>query len=320
MNLRCPKCGRVGLYETNPGTYGCPWLDCKLKGYVPKKEIYNGDAITLEEKELHKKIMKGIEKITIPELSCIVAYAKSPDPQRDEATTKLINCFLAQRFRKFELIVVEFAKDGIGKFPYGWIVDKHIILQDDRPFNKSWLMNVGARVATTNNLIFHDADVLFGKDYLEKINEFRKTHVLFSGWSSFRCMPGRDNPHMRIHVPRTISCLIGAWFCNKDYYWNTFGGYNEDYFGYGREDSDIWHRATYLLDGIPVMDYPLVHYYHNWHPDSGPNPLIREDKRANAILEKCMKNPEEIRQMLLKVKLGNMEHPTLIHDENYETE
>ena len=181
-------------------------------------------------------------------------------------------------------------------------------------------MNVGAREAKYDHLIFHDADVLFGKNFLQEVANMTQEYKIFSCWSTFRCMPGRDNPYMRIHVPSTIRCLIGAWYCEKDYFFNILGGYNEDYFGYGREDSDIWHRAHYLTKatgGIPVMDYPLVHYYHNWHPDNGANPLDRQDKRANAILEKVMANPDEVRQMLLKVKIGNKKHPTIIHDMDY---
>ncbi|KKL18245.1 hypothetical protein LCGC14_2477470, partial [marine sediment metagenome] len=138
-------------------------------------------------------------------------------------------------------------------------------------------------------------------------------------WSQYRLLPGRDNPYLRIHTPRTISCLVACWYCNKDYFWDIFGGYNEDYYGYGREDSDIWHRAKALLGEIPNLDYCLVHPYHHWHPDNGANPLDRDNKRGNAILKKCMEKPEEIRQMLLakKDELGNIEHPTFIHGENY---
>ena len=101
---------------------------------------------------------------------------------------------------------------------------------------------------------------------------------------------------------------------------NVFGGYNEDYFGYGREDSDIWYRANHLLNcKIPYLGYPLVHYYHHWHPDNGPNPLNREDKHANVLLDITMRKPEEVIRRLLLVKnmLGNKESPTLIYPENY---
>ena len=310
MNYTCPQCRRIGIIKLENGKYHCPYLDCKYEGkdivnYVTHNALHN----------VRKKQQTDIK------LSCILAYAKSPDPQRDEALLALMHCFNNQTYSysNWELIVVEHVRkeENKGQFPYKDLVDKYIRIVDDRPMNKSWIMNVGAREANYDHLIFHDADVLFGKNYLQEVANFIPEHKLFSGWSTFICMPGRDNPYMRIHVPKTIRCLIGAWGCEKDYYFHVFGGYNEDYFGYGREDSDIWHRATALLGKIPVMDYSLVHYYHNWHPDNGANPLIREDKRANAILERVMANPDEIRKMLLQVKIGNKEHPTLLHNMDY---
>jgi len=321
MTHTCPNCGRIGIIKRKDSLeiWHCPWLDCKYEGNGPKKYEPILDKLKYGNVVSYEHLESAQNNGCLPKMSCIIPFAKSLDPQRDNALKLLFDCFHNQTFQDFEIIVVEHRRDNSwGSFPY--LVDKHIVVVDNRPFNKAWCCNVGAKVAKTENLVFHDADVLFGQDYLQKVYDFSAYHDLFSGWSSFRCMPGKDNPYLRIHVPKTIHCLVGAWYARKSFFWNTFGGWNEDYFGYGREDSDTWHRARYVCGGkVANLDYSLVHYYHNWHPPNGPNPLNLNDDRGNAILKTCMNTPEEIVKKLLAVKdrLGNPDHPTPLFGENY---
>ncbi|KKN19672.1 hypothetical protein LCGC14_0943400 [marine sediment metagenome] len=293
----CPKCKRQVYNEVKHGNFKCPWMSCgKGKEIVTPIDITNNSN---------------------PELSLIIAYSYSEDKNRQKALELLIHNINKQKFTNFEVIAIEQAVlnlDNKNSFPYKHLVDKYILLKDpkQRPFNKSWVMNVGARYASTDNLLFIDADILFESDFLQKINNNIPYFKLFKCWSQYECMSGRDNPYTRIHTQDTISCLIGVWYCEKKYYFNVLGGYNENYFGYGREDNDIWQRARYLLNQIPCINYSLSHYYHHWHEANGANPYNVNDKEGDRVLKITNSNPQKVINILTTTNIGQLESPTLI--------
>jgi predicted glycosyltransferase involved in capsule biosynthesis len=262
-------------------------------------------------------------------LSLIIAYTYSKDENRLEGLRALMQSIKSQTYKNFETIVVE---DTQGRkessFPFGNEVNKVITITDPehRKFNKSWIMNVGAREAATDNLLFIDSEISFGLDFLQKVIEFAQNKQFFNCWSEYICMVGRDNPNERRHFfPKTIRAMIGIFFSKRDFFFNVLGGYNENYFGYGGEDNDIFHRAKFIFENnnikyeenfwerfettIPVMNYTIYHHYHHWHPPEGPNPLCpnRED-----ILINTFKNTQKIIDKLIKTNIGNLKCPTLI--------
>ena len=251
-------------------------------------------------------------------LSLIIAYTHSVDVGRLNGLTKLIESIQSQSYKNFETIVVE---DTQGRdkplFPFSNKVNKVITISDPegRKFNKSWVMNVGARVSTTENLLFVDADVIFGQDFLQKVTNYAPRKKLFNCWSEYHIMPGRDNPDKRTHYfPTTFKALVAVFYSTKDFFFNELGGYNEDYFGYGGEDNDIYTRSQFLLGEIPTMPYSLEHTYHDWHPSNSAMPL---SSRRMEILNKTLANPLEIINKLKKTEIGNLRYPTLIGESMY---
>lgn len=258
-------------------------------------------------------------------VSLIIAYTYSKDEHRLNGLKALMNSIKSQTYRNFETLVVEDRQGhNISRFPFRSEVDRVITISDpkNRKFNKAWLMNVGAREATTDNLFFIDAELSFGPDYLEKAVELIKRTPFFNGWSEYVCMPGRDNPKERRHYfekdRRTIHAMIGIFFSKKDFFFNKLGGYNENYFGYGGEDNDICYRARFIFDkasaekcvtSIPSLPYTVYHNYHHWHPVDGANPLC---PNRDEILEVTYAKPEEIINRLIKTNIGNGACPTLI--------
>ena len=184
-------------------------------------------------------------------LSVIIPYTHG-DELREQAYFRLRQCIQAQTMQDFEVIIVEQDMGNIP--PYFFTNNQRIIVVKDpqsRPFNKSWLVNIGVKNASSNNILVVDAD----------------------GW---------------------------------------LGGMNENYFGYGREDSDLWIRADYInqYSGIPEIKYPLTHQYHHWVvTDTKDAP----DYRKNCEIWKATKrDPQKIIDKLKQADLGNIEHPTLI--------
>ena len=243
MSKKCNKCGRYVDDQLKNGQYVCPWMPC---GHGV--DIVDGHNYSKADVPYFHKPTK---------ISIILPYAFSPDPLRQLALRRVINCLGRQTFSNYELIVVEdTCGRGMGVFPFAYAADKYIVVDDPKhkKFNKSWLMNIGARAATTEHLIFHDADIIYGKTYLQVVVESIKKNKVMRCWSQFWTMRGKDNPVRRNHCETSLHCLAGVWYCNRITFFENILGYCEDYFGYGREDSDIWFRTKHLMGGtIPSV-------------------------------------------------------------------
>lgn len=190
-------------------------------------------------------------------LTAIIPFARKNET-RLPALKSLLDCIKAQDLRVFntdiinwEFIFVEQVSttnpDFNVKHMTEDIANQHVLLPYDGPFNKSWCMNVGARLAKSDWLCFIDADMLFGKEYFYYADLWkRKTPVkFFVGWDTIMKLPGKDEPVARL-LRNTILTAGGVFWCRKDFYWEV-GGMNENYFGYGGEDNDFWVRANVLI-------------------------------------------------------------------------
>lgn len=239
-------------------------------------------------------------------------------PQREEALQNLLKTIDAQDMklvvnnvlteeRRFEVIIVEQKSTDMHNFPARPYL-KHIVLPgQEKGFNKSWCMNVAAKAATSDNLVYLDVDMVFDKTYFDKINRFKSPNVnYFTCWQYIISMPGKDQPIARL-ITKDVLTAGGAFFINKGFFWSA-GGMNENYFGYGGEDNDLWVRVNRLLGdrtahNVPSMPYALGHWYHDWAAPSPDRfyPLNRTNQHTNTVIERLKAAP-----------LGNPAAPTLI--------
>ena len=246
----------------------------------------------------------------------IIVTLKRGDQFRQDAFNNLMKCIEAQTMKDFELIIVE--DTGAQKTMSVERISNHytklIPLTDiqNRPFNKSWCINVGARAAKSDNLLILDADVLFGKEYFDKIYDFaQECPCFFHCYSWIVLLPGRDNPVCRVSAHKNIHSTGGAWFVNKTFFFEKLGGMNENYFGYGREDSDLWVRVVYCLSSAASeLDYALTHQYHHWEVVSAKDnaPYQKNCK----LWDYTKNNTKEVIEKLKNSKLGDLKQPTLI--------
>lgn len=242
--------------------------------------------------------------------------------QRDAAFQSLLTAIDAQDARvvdgggnpteakRFEVIVVEQkspnspASHNIPSKPYL----KHLVLPDQaKGFNKSWCMNAAAKQAQCDTLMFLDVDMVFDKTYFDKIIRFKNPNVkYFTCWQYIVSMPGKDMPVAKI-ITKDILTAGGAFCIEKKFFWDA-GGMNENYFGYGGEDNDLWVRVNRLLGdkskhNIPSLPYALGHHYHDWAEPSPDRfyPLNRTNQHTATVMAK-----------LKAAQLGNPNGPTLI--------
>ena len=215
---------------------------------------------------------------------------------------------------KYEILIVEQNSAEIKeKINIGEKTKLISLVTDNKLFNKSWCMNVGAKESKYDDLIFMDADSLLGKDFLlvvrrnvrESSSPYNK---LMFCWNYIIALYGKDNPISRHIRPDTTMAMGGAWYCYKDFYFNEFGGMNENYFGYGGEDNDAYERARYLFNNSPpTMNYPLAHQYHDW--------VKASDTAMKFVITR--EHPKEIIERLLSANLGNKNSPTIINMEDF---
>ena len=253
-------------------------------------------------------------------LSVIIPYRRN-DLTRQILIEQLLFCLKAQTMQEFELIVVE---DTMGRGMStikNSRIDRVVATTDPkyRGFNKSWCINVGINKAKCDNIIVLDADILVGKEYLEKVLEFKAQNDVFTktgleffhGYDWIVLLPGKDNPITRVMHHKDISSTGGSWFTTKSFFWNRIGGMNENYFGYGREDSDLWNRVDYItISPILNLPYPLTHQYHDWEVKNGSHDKIYQ---KNCLIWHYTKdNTKDVIRKLKKTSLGKLEGPTLI--------
>ncbi len=230
----------------------------------------------------------------------ILPYKYSKCKYRQEALSKVVNCLMTQEFKEFELIVTEYT-DEEAMFPYKELADKYIVSVCDKPFNKSWIVNQAVKEASHNYVAILDADNLFGTNFTRLVAEFTKSYKVFQCANRSYLQPGPDNPLERVINFNEKRALMGCWCISKDVFWKV-GGMNENYFGYGAEDNDMWIRAN-ELDKIQEMQYNLTHSYHPW--SQAPN-------ERRLTLEVTTQYPKEVTQLLREASLG-MEQPTVIN-------
>jgi len=218
-------------------------------------------------------------------LSVIIPTAGN-DPQRNRNFNECMKCIKEQSFHDFEVIVVEQSLDGNFYKTNGSY--RHIGINDpqNRGFNLSWCRNVGAKEATGDILVLMDSDFVFEKDYFKTINEFKgefaagaETYywcntedptmewIRTRDFNTFRRQGAGPRDSVFRFRSMTRGCGYGAILVyNREWYWNIFGGYNENFFRYGWEDKAATETIKVLLgkndEEMNRIPYEAAHLNH----------------------------------------------------------
>jgi glycosyltransferase involved in cell wall biosynthesis len=262
-------------------------------------------------------------------LSIIIPTGGS-DPQRDRNFKECLRCINEQSFRDFEIIVVEQSLDN--RFykengPY-----RHIGIKDpaNRGFNLSWCRNVGAKNAQGETIVLMDSDFVFEKDYFKTISEFNgefaagaetyywcNTEDPTMEWMRSRDFnlfrrkgAGPKDPVFKFRS-MTRGCGYGAILVyNKDWYWNTFGGYNENFFRYGWEDKAATETIKALLgnddESMNRIPYETAHLSHRGKD-------VRNMNINERLFEEYTKMDQfELTSRIKSLGVGKISSPTLL--------
>lgn len=261
-------------------------------------------------------------------LSVIIPIGRDDEGgRRKRALLEELYCIGKQSYRDYEVILVE----QIHKRPiYEDIeVDKYISIKESRGFfNIPWGRNVGAREAEGEKHLHLDADLLFRQDYFRKVVDFGKE--AFSAWS--RCYYlteqaaqvwlraksfdelTRDESFIEVRKGRQMKPNIwsaaGCAYCfDRNFFFNRFGGFNENFFGWGGDDNDAALRFSRLLDkNYHVL--PDCTIYHM--PHAGRKGASGGVTGGVGEWERTQKDPMGVTEKMLKANLGKREGPTVV--------
>ncbi|GAA0553519.1 hypothetical protein GCM10010172_40070 [Paractinoplanes ferrugineus] len=150
--------------------------------------------------------------------------------------------------------------------------------------------NQGARTADAGLLVFLDADCLPGPGLLARYRAAADAHpgALLCGPVTYlpkgvrpvdaTALPALTAPHAARPAPPDGEHVVAGpddyrlfWslsFAVTAPTWDTLGGFDEAYQGYGGEDTDLARTAA--AAGVPLVWVGGAHAYHQYHPTSSP--------------------------------------------------
>lgn len=236
-------------------------------------------------------------------VSVIVAYRES-SPERLENLLATIN-FLKKTYDDFELIILEGDKRPLFKFHENYSENtRYFFFEDQGPFNKSRLLNQGAKFSRSEVICFHDADMIgwphLMRHAVDVLLDSDTSDVRTPHWSilnvsghlkrrfcqtlDFSCLKtiDPDNP------PRDVNVLYknqssGITFWKKDRFF-AVGGYNESFVAWGGEDEELLIRATRLGLRWHSVPPPTFHLHHDALDRVGHVAISDRDDVKNAML------------------------------------
>lgn len=249
----------------------------------------------------------------------VVITVAGDNPARFENLMALLDCLSEQTFREFEIIVVEqevtrnYWRDLLSEYP----VQYHTIV--GAPFNLSWNRNCGARLAQYDRVLFLDGDIVFNTVYLEKIAQCTSRYVVawstllkLSKFGKVKYLEQRviDVKWIEKDLRRTITYSAntgsygGSVLIDKDFFFNSLGGYCENYTNWGGEDYDLYIRARVYNEPTDTIESTIIHLPHGGSKPAG---------ELNAQTLKVSHTfPRQVSELMVQAKLGKLGGPTYI--------
>lgn len=252
------------------------------------------------------------------------------DDLRNRNFKECLKCINQQTFKDFEVIVVEQSLDG--NFYKESSEYNHIKIKDpsNRGFNLSWCRNVGAREAKGEIIVLMDSDFVFENNYFQKISEFKGE---FAAGAETYYWCNREEPtsewlrtkdYNRLRErggdwrdpvfkfkSMTRGCGYGAILVyNRDWFWNVFGGYNENFFKYGWEDKAATETIKFLLGkDDEVMDRIPYDAFHLFHLNKDSRNLKLNEELFNRFTSM---DQNELVSKIKSLGVGDRNNPVLL--------
>lgn len=254
----------------------------------------------------------------------IILQSCGPNEERRKNLEAILYCLEQQTYKDWEVILVEQSLDG-NFYNKDFNCHQYIPIKDvkQRGVNRSWGRNAGGRVAKGDRLLFLDADIVFGKHYLEAITSFKGDPFFIASnyiiWSTQEeketYLKNRDAETLLKSVndryeSNDADSPINVAVCfERDWFFNTFGGFLENFFKWGFEDAEALDRIMKALGKsfpeLHVLEKEgVAHLYHE-------NRDRRWDFYNKNIFDYFRKFDDPIVSEAIKAaNPGNLQHPS----------
>lgn len=171
-------------------------------------------------------------------------------------------------------------------------VTKHIFTQTEKPYNRSWAFNVGAKYATTDVLVFSDTDLIMNpQHFIDGLNALTEYDCVSPYSKVIDLDPNETNTGLQniltIDRPgrgetdnQKINIAGGLVIFRKDAFFK-IGGYPEEFVGWGGEDDATAIKIKKFLKWTELKN-PI---YHLWHERVSPeqNSYMRNLQILNQV-------------------------------------
>jgi hypothetical protein len=180
-----------------------------------------------------------------------------------------INNMISLYIDKFHIILIEQIIDNDNERYIDGVVNKDNLVYKNvffNVFNKAWLLNIGAKLATSEYIGFGDVDCMPQNidSYLCSLEDYiiKKYDFIF-GWNKLITLDVNGN------FLDSYDLTCGAWgglvFFNNNFLNKKFFGYNEFLYSSASYDVESIIRLRHLTP-IHILNETILHYYHPRNP------------------------------------------------------
>lgn len=230
-----------------------------------------------------------------PECSVILAV-RGRDRKAQLSLT--LAALMAQRHCRIEIFVIEQSWNAEleGEVPPGVRYRFARSTHPDMPFNKAWALNVGARLARAPLLVFHDGDMVVPATYCRTLVDVMAVGfdaallprlVFYLSEDDSRTLNETRSLESVQAVEQVMQNCPGSSLAVTRAAYESVGGHDEGFFGWGGEDNELLDRARTLLRVYPGAFVPFVHLWH------APAPGKNKDHNVTYTNERLMKPANE---------------------------
>lgn len=193
-------------------------------------------------------------------------------------------------FGGIEIIIVE--QDSKEKLTPNVIRGvRHIFTKSDLPFNRSWAFNVGLKWASTNALVFSDADVIMDpNEFIESLKKLEQYECVNPAKNIIYLSQQENNQNLdqlknifRPQQNQEDSICRGIVMFRKEAI-DKIGGWTEDFIGWGGEDE---HQTLKVKQHLTYFecDYRCYHFSHS------------DEKKNNFFYQRNLQLLEKLKSM-----------------------
>ncbi len=190
--------------------------------------------------------------------------------QKDRLTNLKRTLEWMYSFKDSEIILVE--QDKYSKIKeYNFFV-KHIFLDSDQPYNRSWSFNVGLKYATTDIVVFTDSDIIVENNHFLDSLELVKEYNVVSPYNSVIDLNPKESklPYNQIFSIKRegrgeldnqkINLCGGMVIFDKNSI-KLIGGWSENFISWGGEDDYQTIKVEHFLTYKELIG-KCYHLYH----------------------------------------------------------